>query len=98
MLFRSYSKDTEDMFNIKFVEEKYEPIMQTNSMPLRLTHPEKYKEQLKNDEQAYNILALMLTGEKFKKQIKFEKQESHGGEELQSNLDKKYRNEQLELF
>ena len=93
-----YSEDTEKMFNVKFVEEKHKPIMQSQSMPLRLTNPEKYKEQLDNDEKAYNVLALMLTGEKFKKHIKFTKQESYGGEQRQENLAKKYQTQQLELF
>lgn len=93
-----YNEDTEKMFNVKFVEEKHKPIMQSQSMPLRLTNPEKYKEQLDNDEKAYNVLALMLTGEKFKKHIKFTKQESYGGEQRQENLAKKYQTQQLELF
>lgn len=93
-----YSEDTEKMFNVKFVEEKHKPILQSQSMPLRLTNPKKYKEQLDNDEKAYNVLALMLTGEKFKKHIKFTKQESYGGEQRQENLAKKYQTQQLELF
>ena len=93
-----YNEDTEKMFNVKFVEEKHKPILQSQSMPLRLTNPKKYKEQLDNDEKAYNVLALMLTGEKFKKHIKFTKQESYGGEQRQENLAKKYQTQQLELF
>lgn len=93
-----YSEDTEKMFNVKFVEEKHKPILQSQSMPLRLTNPKKYKEQLDNDEKAYNVLALMLTGETFKKHLKFTKQEPYGGEQRQENLAKKYQTQQLELF
>lgn len=93
-----YNQDAETMFNVKFIEKKYEPIMQSGSMPIRLSHPEKFKEQLENDEKLYNVLALMHTGASFKRDQIFRQQKSQGGVQLQKELDEKYQEEQLKLF
>lgn len=59
-----YNENTEKMFSVKFVEERYKPITQTEKLPLRITDPERFNEQLRNDEKAFNALAMMFTGAK----------------------------------
>lgn len=92
-----YSENTEKMLKVKFVEEKYEPITQSEGMPLRLSNPEIFKEQLKSDEDLYNVLSLMHTGALFKNNADEDKREVNDKLESQEENNGKHQEEQLTL-